>query len=102
MALTRAEAILGINFPAREKTNPAFKPVKLTSSEITRISLTVPDGLTPERPVETVVGTWSMEGGITIFDYKSEEELQRIRIPERRDRIINRAKTVAKVVFQMG
>ena len=44
--------------------------------------LTVPTDLTSERQIETPVGTWSMDGNITIFDAKSKTEIDRVTSPK--------------------
>ena len=102
MALSRAEANFGINFPARERTDAAPAPIRLTPSEISQIALTVPGELTAEKPVSTVVGTWSIENGVTIFDFKSEEELQKIRIPEPGEKRKQAIIKALKFITQMG
>lgn len=103
MALSRSEAYPGISSPTREKTRPAFssKPLSLTPSEIDKITSIVPPELTPENPVTTPVGVWRMEDRPTFYSV-SPQKLAEITIPERRDSIINKVKTIAKVVFQMG
>lgn len=105
MAFPR-ELLAGVNIklPSLELKRATEKPAqqKFTSSELTRMSIVVPDELSVDTPVETPAGTWSIEEGITVFDFKSEAELARIRIPERRDRVLQRARSVARVVFQMG
>lgn len=106
MALSR-EILAGVNIrlPSLESkratdTKPAQQ--KFTPSQISRMSMEVPEDLGVDKPVETPAGTWSIEDGVTVFDFRPEEELKRIRIPERRDRIIGRVRNVARVVFQMG
>lgn len=102
MAVSR-EAYSGISFPTREITKPvpSSKPVSLTPSEISRTMLIVPPELTPENPVRTPVGTWRMEGDRPAFYGIPDERLAEITVPERNNRIKDRVRAVARVIFQM-
>ncbi len=98
MALSRFETYPGIHFPTREGTKPASSllPLSLTPSEIDRIMLTIPPELTVENPVRTPVGTWIMEDRPT-FHCVSAQRLAEIRIPERKDRVINKIKVISRM-----
>lgn len=102
MALSRAEAYPGIRFPTNEKTKPdvLLKP-RLTPSEIGRIMTTIPPELKVDNPIKTHVGTWVVEDR-PVFYAASAQSIAEVSIPERKDRIINRVKTAAKVIFQLS
>lgn len=73
---------------------------QFSEQELTNMMLTTPDTLTPEHSVQTPVGTWSMEGGITVFDSKSKEEIDKITLPDKS--IKKRLTKAAKLIFQTG
>lgn len=87
-------------FQRRREAHAEEPKTQFTEQELINMMLTTPETLTPEHSVQTVVGTWSMEGGITVFDSKSKEELDKITLPDKS--VKKRLTKAAKLIFQTG
>lgn len=73
-------------------------PSLYTQQEITNMMFNVPQGLTAEKAIETPIGTWQIEEGVTVFDSKSKEEIDRITLPSLKQKLSK----LAERIFQMG
>lgn len=102
MALSEMGLSIGIRRSLRNLNGYAEvkNPITLyTEQQITNMMLDVPKDLTAGKPIETPVGTWQIQDGITVFDPKSNEELAIITLPDRSLR--KRLSKAAEVIFQM-
>lgn len=102
MALSEMELSIGTRRSLQEQETQVVtkkkEPSRLyTQQEITNMMLETPPSLTSERPVETPVGIWHMEGGITIFDSKPSEEIEKITRPTVKTKIFNFVKAASRM-----
>ncbi len=91
---------LGRAFPRSESgTKPAaVKPTLYSEEEIAQMMSTTPPELARVGSIETPVGTWSMDGGIVIFDAKAATEIAKIT----KVSMGRRLKGLATKIFQMS
>lgn len=82
MAMLEGERVLGLGrtFPKSESgtKTAVVKPRLYSEKEIVSMMMTAPPELNRERRIETPVGTWSMDGNVTIFDALPETEISKI------------------------
>jgi hypothetical protein len=94
-----------IGLHPQERVRPVVKlepKPSFTPSQIDQITQIVPQSLKEDNPVETPVGIWHQEGKVTIFDFKSAEELAQITIPEPKERRKQGIIKAIKFITQMS
>lgn len=102
MVMLEGENALGLEraFPRSESgAKPVVvKPTLYSEQEIARMMLTTPPGLEKVENIETPVGTWSIEGSITVFDAKPPAEIAKITKVNLRRKLTR----LASIIFQMS